>query len=189
MFVFNHLPNCYTIFWNLKQLHYFTFPPETQMFHFSTTLPHLFLSVLLIYSHSSGYKDFLWGSDSKESACYEALNGFNPCVKKISWKRELQPTPVFLTGKSHGQKSLVGYSPWSHKRVGHDLEPKHVRTHVYNACCKVVACCDFHLHVYDNKWCWESYLYVYWSFLYLLWKTTQILCPFLIGLFFSCFHS
>ena len=26
-----------------------------------------------------------------------------------------QPTPVFLLGKSHGQKSLVGYNPWGHK--------------------------------------------------------------------------
>ena len=32
---------------------------------------------------------------------------------------EWQPTPVFLTGESHGQRSLVGCSPWSHT-VGHD---------------------------------------------------------------------
>ena len=31
-----------------------------------------------------------------------------------------QPTPVFLLVKSHGQRSLVNYSPWGHKRVGHD---------------------------------------------------------------------
>ena len=31
-----------------------------------------------------------------------------------------QPTPVFLPGISHGQRSLVGYSPWCCKRVGHD---------------------------------------------------------------------
>ena len=31
------------------------------------------------------------------------------------WRRELQPTPVFLHGKSHGQRSLAGYSPWDHK--------------------------------------------------------------------------
>ena len=30
-------------------------------------------------------------------------------------------TTVFLPGKSHGQRSLVGYSPWGHKRVEHDL--------------------------------------------------------------------
>ena len=36
---------------------------------------------------------------------------FNPWIGKISWKRKWQPTPVFLPGKSHGQRSLVGYSP------------------------------------------------------------------------------
>ena len=41
--------------------------------------------------------------------------GFNPWVRKILWRRKWQPTPVFLPGKSHGQRSLVGYSSWSHK--------------------------------------------------------------------------
>ena len=38
-------------------------------------------------------------------------SGFNPWVRKIPWRRARQPTPVFLFGKSHGQRSLVGYSP------------------------------------------------------------------------------
>ena len=38
--------------------------------------------------------------------------GFNPCVGKISWRRAWQPTLVLLTGEFHGQRSLVGYSPW-----------------------------------------------------------------------------
>ena len=37
------------------------------------------------------------------------------------WRRKWQPAPVFLPGKSHGQRNLVGYSPWGHKRVRHDL--------------------------------------------------------------------
>ena len=41
--------------------------------------------------------------------------GFNPWVRKIPWRRKWQPTPVFLPGESHGQISLVGYSPWGHK--------------------------------------------------------------------------
>ena len=36
---------------------------------------------------------------------------FDPWVGKISWRRKWQPTPVFLPGESHGQRSLVGYSP------------------------------------------------------------------------------
>ena len=47
--------------------------------------------------------------------------GFNSWVGKIPWKRKWQPTPVFLPGKSHGQRSLVGYSPWGCKRVWHNL--------------------------------------------------------------------
>ena len=33
-------------------------------------------------------------------------------VRKISWRREWLPTPVFLPGEFHGQRSLAGYSPW-----------------------------------------------------------------------------
>ena len=36
---------------------------------------------------------------------------FNPCVKKSPWRAERLPTPVFLPGEFHGQRSLVGYSP------------------------------------------------------------------------------
>ena len=39
---------------------------------------------------------------------------FDPWFEKI-WRREWQPTPVFLPGKSHGQRSLVGHSPWGLK--------------------------------------------------------------------------
>ena len=41
--------------------------------------------------------------------------GFDPMVLKIPWRRKWQPTPVFLLGKFHGQRSLVGYNPWGHK--------------------------------------------------------------------------
>jgi len=37
--------------------------------------------------------------------------GFNPWVGKIPWRRAWQPSTVFLLGESHGQRSLVGYSP------------------------------------------------------------------------------
>ena len=38
--------------------------------------------------------------------------GFSPWAGKIPWSRKWQPTPVFLPGKFHGQRSLVGYNPW-----------------------------------------------------------------------------
>jgi len=36
---------------------------------------------------------------------------------KILWRKAWQPTPVFLSGEFHGQRSLVGYSPWGHKEL------------------------------------------------------------------------
>ena len=47
----------------------------------------------------------------KESARQCRRHGFDPWVGKILWRRKWQPTPVFLPGESHGQRSLVGYSP------------------------------------------------------------------------------
>ena len=41
--------------------------------------------------------------------------GFDSWVRKIPWRREWQPTPIFLPGESHEQRSLVGYHPWGHK--------------------------------------------------------------------------
>ena len=41
--------------------------------------------------------------------------GFDPWVRKIPWRRKWQPLPVVLPGKSHGQRSLAGYSPWAGK--------------------------------------------------------------------------
>ena len=41
--------------------------------------------------------------------------GSIPGLGKIPWRRKWQPTQVFLLGESHGQRSLVGYSPQGHK--------------------------------------------------------------------------
>ena len=46
--------------------------------------------------------------------------GFDPWVGKIPWRRAWQPTPVFLPGESHGQRSLAGYSPEGRTRVRPD---------------------------------------------------------------------
>ena len=41
--------------------------------------------------------------------------GFDPWVREIPWRRKWQLTPVFLSGKFHGQRSMVSYSPWSYQ--------------------------------------------------------------------------
>ena len=58
----------------------------------------------------------------KECTCLRRRHrrcGFDPWVRKIHWRRKWPPTPVFLPGKFHGQRSLVGYSTWD-RRVRHE---------------------------------------------------------------------
>ena len=65
--------------------------------------------------------------------------------RKILWSRKWQPTPVLLPGKLHGQKNLVGYSPWG-CRVRHYWACMHVRghththTHTHTRCCTSFSC-------------------------------------------------
>ena len=58
---------------------------------------------------------FPGGVSGKEPTCQCRRHkrcGFDPWVRKIPWRRAWQSTPAFLPGKSHAQRSLVGYSPW-----------------------------------------------------------------------------
>ena len=72
--------------------------------------------------HSRG--GLYWGLNGKASACQCRRCGFDPWVRKIPWRRKWQSTLVFLPGNSHGQRSLLGYSPWDCKNVGHNLVTK-----------------------------------------------------------------
>ena len=55
-------------------------------------------------------------SQCKEPACQcWRSRGFSGWVEEMSWRRKWQPTPVFVPGESHGQRSLVGYSPLGRK--------------------------------------------------------------------------
>ena len=67
-----------------------------------------------------------WWLHGKQSTCQCRRLGFDPWVRKIPWRRKLQPISV-LPGESHGQRSLVGYSPWNCKSVTHDLATKQQR--------------------------------------------------------------
>ena len=71
------------------------------------------------------YFQSLTGSSAgKESACSAGDAGSIPESGKSPWRRKWQPTPTFLPGKSHGQRSLVDYSPWDCKSVRHALATK-----------------------------------------------------------------
>jgi len=68
-----------------------------------------------ICSDMDGLRGSLRWLSSTESTCQGRRCRFDPWVRKIPWRKKWQPTPGFLPGKSHGQRSLVGYSLWGHK--------------------------------------------------------------------------
>ena len=61
------------------------------------------------------FRDIPRGSDRIHLQCRRP--GFDPRVGMIPWRSEWQPTPVFLPGNSHGQRSLAGYSPGGRKEL------------------------------------------------------------------------
>ena len=63
------------------------------------------------HKHHSYYFGLPRWLSGKESACQCRRQEFDPCVRKIPWRREWLPNPVFLPGEFHGQRSLVGYNP------------------------------------------------------------------------------
>ena len=81
-----------------------------------TTDKQLLCSSLASFSLLKGFSG---SSNGKESVYNAGRPGFNSWVRKVPWRRAWQPTPVFLPGESHGQRSLVGYSSRG-RRVGHD---------------------------------------------------------------------
>ena len=58
---------------------------------------------------------FSGGSGNKEFACHAEDLSLIPRSGRFPWRRAYQPTPVFLSKECHGQRSLVGYSPWGLK--------------------------------------------------------------------------
>ena len=74
------------------------------------------VSLVIIWS----LKDFLgfpvgWLKKKKKSTCQCRRLRFDPWIGKMPGRRKQQPIPIFLTGKSHGQRSLVGYKQWGYK--------------------------------------------------------------------------
>ena len=57
-----------------------------------------------------------WQLSGKEPTCQCRRHGFNPWVEMMPLRKKWQLTAGVLPGKSHGQKSLAGYSPWSRKQ-------------------------------------------------------------------------
>ena len=94
---------------------------------------------MYVYAGGGALPEWLSG---KESLCQCMTHGFNPWLGKIPWRRKWQTNLVFLLGKSHGQRSLVGYSPSGCKRVRHDLVIKQQQMCV--CVCVCVCVCKVH---------------------------------------------
>ena len=82
--------------------------------------------------------------------------GLHLWIRKIPWRSKWQPTPVFLLGKSYGQKSLEGYSSQGHKRVRHDFETKQLMSVCYTmslleleACLQLLFCFQLLLDIWS----------------------------------------
>ena len=66
----------------------------------------------------------------------------DPWIGKIPWRRKWQPIPAFVPGESHGQRSLVGYSPWARKKsdmTEHLSTHTHTHTHTHTNDAKVMS--------------------------------------------------
>ena len=84
-----------------------------------------------IYRHRYTRASHQWLS-GKESTCNARDTGDEhsiPGSGKIPWRSKWQPTPVFLPGKSHEQKSLTSYSLQSHKKLDITEVTEHARMH------------------------------------------------------------
>ena len=106
--------------WNLPPLvsalptSLYSFPSRLLMFQLNWTVG---FSLVLFYGAS-------WWLSGKESVCNAGDTGFVPGSGRSPGGRNENPLQ-FLSGKSHGQRSLAGaYSPWSRKRVGHNFVTK-----------------------------------------------------------------
>ena len=77
-----------------------------------TVLPNMLFNAFMNTFYACFYPSlgFPRGSEVKESACNAGDGGFKLWIGKILCRRAWQPTPVFLPGESHGQRSLAGYS-------------------------------------------------------------------------------
>ena len=106
--------------------------------------------------HTGG---FLGGSVVKNMPANEADTRDTGSVpelgRSIHWRRKWQPTPMFLSGKSHGQRSLAGYSPWGRKESD---TTEHTRAHECTKIHRIVyfkmvsfMLCEFYLNLKITK--------------------------------------
>ena len=84
-----------------------------------------------VFSLFKAKMGLLWWLRQQRISLQCGRPGFDSLIGKISWRRAWQPTPVLLPGESHGQRSLMDFSPRG-RRVGHDWATKHTHAQGWN---------------------------------------------------------
>ena len=81
-------------------------------------------------------------------------------VRKIPWRKTWRPTPVFLPGESHGQRSLAGYSPWGHRESDATEQLTDWLTRLTNAAflCVQYSSITFSLSPSPSSEMWQMFL-------------------------------
>ena len=121
--------------------------------------------------------DDVWGcphgTSGKEATCHcGGIRDLGSIPGKTPWRRAWQPTPVSLPGESHGQRSLVGYSPWGCTESDMTEVTEHaartmmftlwvVRNIFIYVCvcvCVCVHCIKHCVYVYTHTQCFKQYL-------------------------------
>ena len=97
-------PSSSSFFWEKKML-----KTDIEVFIQSET-PYVMQAYHFLWSHSSFEFNIPWWLRQGRICLQCRRPGFDPCVRKTPWRREWQPTSVFLPGESHGQRTLAGYS-------------------------------------------------------------------------------
>ena len=125
-------------------------------------MSHHHLYLLLVLTIHSGWasqvvllvKDLPANAgDVREAAL---ISGLGRSPQRRAW----QPTPVFLPGESYGQRSLAGYSPWSHK----ELDMTEVTYHIHITCC-FAEIKNSSFGIFDSSEC-GSLCHIYFSFIF-----------------------
>ena len=93
----------------VTQQHSGVFPSRNYVYLFCVSVCFCLLFLVTVE------KGFPGGSDGKNSSCNAGDLGWIPRWGRSPGRREWQPTPVFLPGEFHLQRSLASYSPWGHK--------------------------------------------------------------------------
>ena len=115
---------------------------SSEVFFFFFVVSLLFASTFINTSGSCGLPRWQGGKESAWQCRRRRRCGFSPWVRKSPWRRKWQPTPVFVSGKFHGQRSLAGYSPWGFKESDTCVRARthihtHTHTHTHTRSCNV----------------------------------------------------